>query len=115
MTYSKQEWMKTQAEMNELFADIPESLDNTVEVLSKVERYSINHDPILPNFPLPEGFNDNNEYLRYLVYEGAKKRWGDSLTAEQTRSEEHTSELQSLRHRVCRLLLEKNGVPVSFL
>lgn len=83
MLYTKQEWMKTQQEMNDLFADIPEALDNTLEVLDKIEMYSINHGPILPNFPLPEGFSDNNEYLRHLVYEGAKKRWGDKLSDEQ--------------------------------
>lgn len=75
MLYSKQEWMKTQTEMNEVFADVPEALSNTLELLDKTEFYSIDHGPILPNFPLPDGFTDNNDYLRYLVYEGAKKRW----------------------------------------
>ena len=83
MHYTKQEWMKTQAEMNEVFADVPEALDNTLEVISKVGRYSIEHGPILPDFPLPEGFSDNDQYLRHLVYEGAKRRWGDELTDEQ--------------------------------
>ena len=83
MLYTKQEWMKTQAEMNEIFADVPEALDNTLEVLGKVERYSIDHGPILPNFPLPEGFVDNNDYLRHLVYVGAEKRWGKELSEEQ--------------------------------
>jgi DNA polymerase III subunit alpha len=83
MLYTKQEWMKTQEEMNELFADIPEALSNTQEVLGKVERYSIEHGPILPNFPLPEGFTDNNDYLRHLVLVGAEKRWGKNLTDEQ--------------------------------
>ena len=73
MLYSKQEWFKTQEEMNEVFADIPEALQNTNEILDKVELYSIN----LPDFPLPEGFNNEDEYLRYLVYEGAKERWPD--------------------------------------
>ncbi|MBR5171654.1 MAG: DNA polymerase III subunit alpha [Muribaculaceae bacterium] len=77
MLYSKQEWFKTQEEMNEVFADIPEALQNTNEILDKVELYSINHAPILPDFPLPEGFNNEDEYLRYLVYEGAKERWPD--------------------------------------
>ena len=80
MHYTKQEWFKTQAEMNELFADVPEALDNTIEVVNKIERYTIEHGPILPNFPLPEGFTENDEYLRYLVYEGAKERWGDNLS-----------------------------------
>lgn len=83
MLYTKQEWMKTQEEMNELFADVPEALYNTQEVLGKVERYSIEHGPILPNFPLPEGFTDNNDYLRHLVLVGAEKRWGKNLTDEQ--------------------------------
>ena len=69
--------MKTQEEMNEIFADVPEALSNTLEVLDKVELYSINHKPILPNFPLPPQFKDNDDYLRYLVYEGAKKIWGE--------------------------------------
>lgn len=82
MLYSKQEWMKTQEEMNALFSDIPEALSNTIEILDKVEFYSIDHGPILPNFPLPEGFTNNDDYLRHLTYEGAKRRWG-TLTEEQ--------------------------------
>ena len=75
MLYSKQEWFKTQEEMNEVFADVPEALQNTNEILDKVEFYSINHKPILPDFPLPDGFDNEDDYLRYLVYEGAKERW----------------------------------------
>ena len=75
MAYTKQEWFKTQEEMNELFADVPEALQNTMEILDKVEIYSINHAPILPDFPLPDGFDNEDDYLRYLVYEGAKERW----------------------------------------
>ncbi|MDY6301720.1 MAG: DNA polymerase III subunit alpha [Bacteroidales bacterium] len=82
MLYSKQEWFKTQEEMNGVFADIPEALQNTNEILDKVEIYSIDHGPILPDFPLPDGFKDEDEYLRYLVYEGAKERWPD-MTEEQ--------------------------------
>lgn len=79
MRYTKQEWMKTQTEMNEIFADLPEALTNTLEILDKVTTYSIDHKPILPNFPLPDGFTDNDDYLRYLTYEGAKRRWGENL------------------------------------
>ena len=82
MLYSKQEWFKTQEEMNEVFADVPEALQNTSEIVDKIEIYSIDHAPILPDFPLPEGFKNEDEYLRYLVYEGAKERWPD-LTEEQ--------------------------------
>ncbi len=77
MLYSKQEWFKTQEEMNEVFADIPEALQNTDEILDKIEIYSIDHAPILPDFPLPDGFDNEDDYLRYLVYEGAKERWPD--------------------------------------
>ena len=56
MLYSKQEWFKTQAEMNAVFADVPEALSNTLEVLDKVEIYSLDHDPIMPFFPIPESF-----------------------------------------------------------
>ena len=82
MLYSKQEWFKTQEEMNQVFADVPEALQATQEILDKVKIYSIDHGPILPDFPLPEGFNNEDEYLRYLVYEGARERWPE-LTDEQ--------------------------------
>ena len=77
MLYSKQEWFKTQEEMNGVFGDIPEALQNTNEILDKIEIYSIDHAPILPDFPLPDGFDNEDDYLRYLVYEGAKERWPD--------------------------------------
>ncbi|MDR0430997.1 MAG: DNA polymerase III subunit alpha [Tannerellaceae bacterium] len=82
MRYTKQEWMKTRAEMNAIFSDIPEALSNTLEIAEKVEYYSIDNDPLMPDFPIPEGFADSDEYLRHLTYEGAKKKYGESLTPE---------------------------------
>ena len=62
MLYTKQEWMKTQGEMNELFGDVPQALANTMEVLNKVEFYSIDHAPIMPVFPIPEDFGTEESY-----------------------------------------------------
>ena len=70
MLYSKQEWFKTRAEMNEVFADVPEALANTAEVLDKVELYSIEHAPIMPFFPIPEDF-------------GTEEQWRAKFTQEQ--------------------------------
>lgn len=62
--YTKQEWFKTRAEMNEVFADIPEALVNTCEVCDKVEIYSIDHAPIMPNFSIPESFGTEEQYRK---------------------------------------------------
>ncbi len=64
MLYSKQEWFKTREEMNEVFNDVPEALSNTCEILDKIEIYSIDHDPIMPFFPIPESFGTEEEWRR---------------------------------------------------
>lgn len=62
MRYTKQEWFKTRAEMNEIFADVPEAMTNTLEILDKVEMYSIDHGPIMPFFPIPDSFGTEEEW-----------------------------------------------------
>ena len=62
MRYSKQEWFKSREEMNEVFSDVPEALTNTLEILNKVEHYSIEHGPIMPFFPIPESFGTEEEW-----------------------------------------------------
>ena len=69
MLYSKQEWFKTREEMNDVFKDIPEALNNTIEILNKVETYSIDHAPIMPFFAIPEDF-------------GTEKEWREKFTDE---------------------------------
>lgn len=69
MLYSKQEWFKTREEMNDVFADIPEALANTCEILDKVELYSIDHDPIMPFFPIPEDFGTEEEWHQKFTEE----------------------------------------------
>ena len=64
MLYSKQEWMKTREEMNEIFADIPEALSNTVDICDQVEFYTIDHPPIMPTFSIPEDFGTEEEYRK---------------------------------------------------
>ena len=62
MLYTKQEWMKTREEMNEIFADVPEALSNTVDICNSVEFYSIDNPPIMPTFAIPEDFGTEEEY-----------------------------------------------------
>ena len=80
LIFSKQEWLKTTAEMNELFGDIPEVLENTMEICNKVEHYSIDHAPLLPKPIMPKGV-DEEECLARLAFEGAYERYGKPLSA----------------------------------
>jgi len=79
MLYSKQEWFKTRAEMNAIFSDVPEALSNTLEILDKVEIYSLDHDPIMPFFPIPESF-------------GTEEQWRKKFTEDQLYKEFTTDE-----------------------
>ena len=64
MLYSKQEWFKTRQEMNDIFSDVPEAMANTLEILDKVETYSLDNDPIMPFFPIPESFGTEEEWRK---------------------------------------------------
>src|SRR5271154_5611307 len=80
-------YFKTQAEMGKLFEDIPESLDNTNEIIDKVEVLKLKRDILLPNFVIPPEFNIHKtpdadtlnqwEYLKHLTFMGAKERYKD--------------------------------------
>ena len=75
MRYSKQEWFKTRAEMNEIFSDVPEAMTNTLEILNKVESYDINHGPIMPFFPIPEDFGTEEEWKKKFTEEDLYKEF----------------------------------------
>ena len=79
MRYSKQEWFKTREEMNEVFTDLPEAMSNTLEILDKVELYSIDNGPIMPFFPIPESF-------------GTEEKWRQKFSEQQLYDEFTTDE-----------------------
>mgnify|MGYP001420219026 FL=1 len=83
LRYSKQEYLKSEEEMRRIFSDIPEAIDNVGELVAGIEKYKLDHDPIMPDFQIPDGFSDKNGYLRHLTYAGAAERWGNP-TREQT-------------------------------
>ncbi|MFD2721451.1 DNA polymerase III subunit alpha [Hymenobacter monticola] len=64
-------FFKTQAQMNDLFADVPESVDNTNEIVDKITPPKLARDILLPNFPIPAPFANADEFLRELTYVGA--------------------------------------------
>ncbi|WP_448697265.1 DNA polymerase III subunit alpha [Mucilaginibacter sp. AW1-3] len=80
-------FFKTQAEMGKLFHDLPETLDNTNEIVDKVDVLKLKRDIMLPNFPIPPEFQIHSgaesdvlnqwEYLKHLTYTGAKERYKD--------------------------------------
>ena len=72
-------YLKSAAEMRYLFRDFPEACDNTLWIAERADVTIEFGKPQLPNFPLPEGFTDDAEYLDHLTWEGARARWGDTL------------------------------------
>lgn len=68
-------YFKTKEEMAALFADLPEAMSNTREIVDKVETYQLKRDAMMPHFTLPEGFDDPNDYLRHITYLGAEKMY----------------------------------------
>jgi len=80
--HGDQHYLKSAAEMRNLFDEIPEACDNSLWI---AERANVNIEfgsPQLPDFPIPEGFAGADEYLRHLTFEGARRRWGSDLRPE---------------------------------
>ena len=75
----QEHYLKSSAEMRYLFRQYPEACDNTLWIAERADVTIEFGKPQLPNFPLPEGFANDTEYLNYLAWEGAKMRWGDKL------------------------------------
>ena len=69
MAYTKQEWLKSPEEMEAIFSDLPEALENTMEIADKVEVYDIDSGPIMPAFPIPEDFGTEEEYRQKFTHE----------------------------------------------
>ncbi len=83
-------YFKTQEQMKNLFANLPEAISNIQEIVDKIEIYTLKRDVLLPKFDIPErfanpqdtidgGVRGENAYLKYLTFEGAKKRYGEKL------------------------------------
>jgi len=82
--YNDQFYFKNTQEMSQLFSDLPQAIDNTNEIVDKVETLKLKRDIMLPNFPIPSEFKIHEddtlnqwEYLKHLTYEGAKKRYSE--------------------------------------
>ena len=82
--FSDQFYFKNTQEMTTVFHDLPQAIDNTNEIVDKVETLKLKRDILLPNFPIPTEFQihaddvtNQWEYLKHLTYEGARKRYGE--------------------------------------
>jgi DNA polymerase III subunit alpha len=68
-------FFKSQEQMNKLFHDVPEAVDNTMDIFGKIDHLKLARDILLPAFPMPPQFKTQDDYLRHLTYEGAKRRY----------------------------------------
>ncbi|MET0826993.1 MAG: DNA polymerase III subunit alpha, partial [Acidimicrobiales bacterium] len=78
--HGDEHYLKPAHEMRYLFDEIPEACDNTLWIAERADVTIEFGKPQLPRFPLPEGFETDADYLRYLTMEGARRRWGSGLT-----------------------------------
>ena len=102
LNYPLNRWLRSRKEMWELFSDVPAALENTMEILDKVEFYDIRHAPMVPAIYIPDGFgNERREkednYLEYLSFSKAKQIYGESLPEDV--SDRLKFELQIIKQR----------------
>ena len=76
----EEHYLKTADEMRHLFREVPEACDNTLWIAERANVEISFGAPQLPNFPLPEGFTDDAGYLAHVTWEGARRRWGDTMS-----------------------------------
>jgi DNA polymerase-3 subunit alpha len=90
--YNDQFYFKTTEEMTKLWSHVPEAIDNTNEIVGKVETLKLTKDVLLPNFQIPSTFLSQDDYLEHITMEGAKKRYIDidQVVEERLRFELHT-------------------------
>jgi DNA polymerase-3 subunit alpha len=77
-----QHYLKSAYEMRQLFREVEVSCDNSLWIAERCDVEIEFGKPLLPNFPLPEGFDNDDDYLKHLTLEGARKRWGNSIPEE---------------------------------
>lgn len=70
-------YLKTPEEMEELFSDLPQAIDNTNEIIEKVDNIDLSSELLLPHYSIPDQFDSMDDYLRHITYEGAKERYGE--------------------------------------
>ncbi len=70
-------YFKTTEEMSKVFHDIPEAIDNTNEIVDKIDLLNLKRDILLPFFQVPKEFNSQDEYLEHMTWEGAKQRYNE--------------------------------------
>ena len=87
LIYSKQEWFKTKEEMNEIFADVPEALSNTIEILDKCTTYNLDSDPIMPFYPIPSEFGTEEQWRQKFSEEDLYKEFTSDENGENQLSE----------------------------
>ncbi|MEO8147155.1 MAG: DNA polymerase III subunit alpha [Bacteroidia bacterium] len=73
--YNDEFYFKNTEEMTQKFSDIEHALDNTNEIVAKIEPLKLKQDILLPNYVIPEGFATQDDYLEHLTYTGAKERY----------------------------------------
>lgn len=88
MCYTKQEWLKTPEEMQAIFSDIPEVLENTQEIVDKIEVYSLERPPIMPVFEIPAEFGTEEEYRQKFTEEDLFNEFTRNEKGEVVMSEE---------------------------
>jgi DNA polymerase-3 subunit alpha len=96
-------YVKTAAQMRELFKDIPESCDNTLLIAERCNVTLREGENLLPRFEVPQGESEDS-WLRKLSHEGLKSRLGDRVT---------TVHLQRLDYELDVMI--KMGFPGYFL
>src|SRR5690606_6157620 len=96
-------YFKSQDEVKSIFRDLPEAIETISEILDKVEAYSLERQVALPKFDIPKEFKTEDEYLKHLTFEGAKKKYGELSKEIKERLE---FELETIR---------KTGYPGYFL
>ncbi len=79
MHYTKQEWFKTREEMNQLFGDLPEALQNTMEIADKIENFQLDSAPIMPVFPIPKEIGTEEEFRVEFPENKLREEFGNEV------------------------------------